>query len=131
MTEQQIPLPFRKPARLSAAQRKAMMQTKLQDYPVDQATREAKRKHHVIEQFKNEQLSLWGESAALQIKASEGFGFVVSRRVSATCWPCLGAVEEWVERIGRKHEQIRKPCNTSDQSHSIHWRRSIGIRPTH
>ena len=77
MTEQQIPLPFRKPARLSAAQRKAMMQTKLQDYPVDQATREAKRKHHVIEQFKNEQLSLWGESAALQIKASEGFGFVV------------------------------------------------------
>ena len=34
MTEQQIPLPFRKPARLSAAQRKAMIQTKLQDYPV-------------------------------------------------------------------------------------------------
>ena len=60
MTEQQIPLPFRKPARLSAAQRKAMMQTKLQDYPVDQAAREAKRMHHVIEQFKNEQLSLWG-----------------------------------------------------------------------
>ena len=59
MTEQQIPLPFRKPARLSAAQRKAMIQTKLQDYPVDQAAREAKRKHHVIEQFKNEQLSLW------------------------------------------------------------------------
>ena len=67
MTEQQIPLPFRKPARLSAAQRKAMIQAKLQDYPVYQAAREAKRKrkHHVIEQFKNEQLSLWGESAAL------------------------------------------------------------------
>ena len=64
MTEQRIPLPFRKPARLSAAQRKAMIQTKLQDYPVYQAAREAKRKHHVIEQFKNEQLSLWGESAA-------------------------------------------------------------------
>ena len=29
------------------------------------AAREAKHKHHVIEQFKNEQLSLWGESAAL------------------------------------------------------------------
>ena len=29
------------------------------------SAREAKRKHHVIEQFKNEQLSLWGESAAL------------------------------------------------------------------
>ena len=28
------PLPFRKPARLSAAQRKAIIQTKLQDYPV-------------------------------------------------------------------------------------------------
>ena len=41
MTEQQIPLPFRKPARLSAAQRKAMIQTKLQDYPVYQAAREA------------------------------------------------------------------------------------------
>ena len=65
MTEQQIPLPFRKPTRLSAAQRKAMIQTKLQDYPVYQAAREAKRMHHVIEQFKNEQLSLWGESAAL------------------------------------------------------------------
>ena len=60
MTEQQIPLPFRKPARLSAAQRKAMIQAKLQDYPVYQAAREAKRKHHVIEQFKNEQLSLYG-----------------------------------------------------------------------
>ena len=64
MTEQQIPLPFRKPARLSAAQRKAMIQTKLQDYPVYQAAREAKRKHHVIEQFKNEQLSLWGGGRA-------------------------------------------------------------------
>ena len=64
MTEQHIPLPFRKPARLSAAQRKAMIQAKLQDYSVYQAAREAKRKHHVIEQFKNEQLSLWGESAA-------------------------------------------------------------------
>ena len=50
MTEQQIPLPFRKPARLSAAQRKAMIQTKLQGLPcVYQAAREAKRKHHVIE----------------------------------------------------------------------------------
>ena len=39
MTEQQIPLPFRKPARLSAAQRKAMIQIKLQDYPVYQAAR--------------------------------------------------------------------------------------------
>ena len=37
-----------------------MIQTKLQDYPVYQAEREAKRKHHVIEQLKNEQLSLLG-----------------------------------------------------------------------
>ena len=42
-----------------------MIQTKLQDYPVYQAAREAKRMHRVIEQFKNEQLSLWGESAEL------------------------------------------------------------------
>ena len=65
MTEQQIPLPFRKPARLSAAQRKAMIQAKLQDYPVYQAAREAQAqapRHR--NKFKNEQLSLWGESAA-------------------------------------------------------------------
>ena len=28
-----------------------------------------------------------------------------SKRVSATCWSCLGGVREWVERIGRKHER--------------------------
>ena len=58
-----------------------MIQAKLQDYPVYQAAREAKRKHHVIEQFKNEQLSLWGESAAPVEEASEGFGFSVFLRV--------------------------------------------------
>ena len=89
MTEQQIPLPFRKPARLSAAQRKAMIQTKLQDYPVYPAAREAKRPMERIS------------------GTVEGFGFLIFPESASAppCWSFSGGVGEWVERIGRKYER--------------------------
>ena len=100
MTEQQIPLPFRKPARLSAAQRKAMIQTKLQDYPVYQAAREAKRMHHVIEQFKNEQLSLWGGCRA-NPRCSGGLVGKLILRLKPHTQRHLLVFLRGLERIGR------------------------------
>ena len=95
MTEQQIPFPFRKPARLSAAQRKAMIQTKFQDYPVYQAAVKRKRKHHVIEQVQERAVEpmrrISGTCRWKPLRASV-------ERVSAACWSCLKRA--W-ERMGR------------------------------